>query len=349
MCGVLITGCGIIILIVGIIVSIISIIVSIIVSIIILIILIPLNIHLIFLFTSFPSHSLTIRITPRHSMRHMSEMQHINIRAENVPNCALFPIHAHGNRTKDPRNVHFVSRLHAVEQIIIRIQRHRLGRFALRHVIGDFLHLNKLFVSEETAVVVHLQRVGDVAVGTSLRLADAVAVAIHLQAETTRGAAEGGDTKVREKVAHARDHALETYKTLDVVRAQTPHRTLRLQVEHAQMQLLSLQRVALAQVLNHLVQYLLEDVDHHSRSLHHLSVEGVRLGKGTDIRKVEIENALSLLQQLRDLLNVQRARLALCLVVIQKVTERHHRLGYNNVRSQLDILHLKLRTHRSLA
>ena len=56
MCGVLITGCGIIILIVSIIVSIVSIIISIIVSIIILIILILLsllNIHLIFLFTSF--------------------------------------------------------------------------------------------------------------------------------------------------------------------------------------------------------------------------------------------------------------------------------------------------------
>ena len=60
MCGVLITGCGIIILIVSIIVSIIILI--------ILILLIPLNIHLIFLFTSFPSHSLTISITPRHSM-----------------------------------------------------------------------------------------------------------------------------------------------------------------------------------------------------------------------------------------------------------------------------------------
>ena len=278
----------------------------------------------------------------------MAEMKHVNIGAENVPNRALFPIDANGNRSVNPRHIHFIARFHTVKQIVIRVKRHRLRRFALRHEVRNLLHLYQLLVGEETSVVVHLHGVGDVAVGTAIWLRDAMAVAIHLQREPARRAAKSGDAEVWEKVADARDHALETHQAFDVVRAQTAHGTLLVEVEDAKMQLLRLQGMAFAQVLHHFVQNLLEDVDHHSGSLDDLAVERVRLGKCTDIPQIQIENTLSLLQQIRDLLNVQRVAIALRPVVIQEVSECHHRLRYNDICSQLDVLHLKLRAHRSL-
>ena len=231
---------------------------------------------------------------PRRRVRNMAEMENVDIGAENVLNCALFPVDANGHRAENTRHIHFIPRFHAVEQVVVRIQRHRLGRFALRNEVGDLLHLDQLLVCEETAIVVHLHRIGHVAVGTAIWLRDAMAVTIHLQREVTGRAAEGRDAEVGEKVAHARDHALQTHETFDVVRAQAAHGTLLVQVEHAQVELLRLQRLALRQVLDDLVQDLLEDVDHHSGSLHDFAVESVRFRKRSDIRQVQVENVLSL-------------------------------------------------------
>ena len=56
------------------------------------------------------------------SVGNVAEMEHVDVGAENVLNCALLPVDANGHRAENARYIHFIARFHAVEQVVVRVQ-----------------------------------------------------------------------------------------------------------------------------------------------------------------------------------------------------------------------------------